>query len=478
MSRTFTAALLLSLGLPVLTHAQLTDPIPAPIAKGSIGIELEPVASGLTAPVQLTLAGDGSGRLFVVDQAGQILVHQNGQIAATPFLDVSSLLPPLGIFGTGDPNDFDERGLLGLAFHPGYSDPQSAGFGKFYTYHSEPVGPAADFTLPLPGGAAFDHQNVVSEWSVDPSDPNLADASSRRELFRMDHPQFNHNAGGLEFGPDGYLYISVGDGGNANDAGDGHTAIGNGQDLENPHGSLLRIDVDGDNSANGQYGIPGDNPFANGGGLAEIFAYGLRNPYRFSHDSATGRLILPDVGQNQIEEINIGAAGGNYGWRLKEGTFKFDHTTGEITDDLTGLPPGLIDPVAQYDHDEGLSIIGGFMYRGSAIPELQGRYVFGDFSGDFFDPTGRLFSADLATGVIEELVLGTDDRELGLFVKGFGQDADGELYLLAGTNLGPFGSLGQVYKIVPVPEPSGGALMIAGVLILGGAVGRRNRRRA
>ncbi len=472
MRQAVVPALLLALGAPQLASAQLADPIPAPIVKGAIAIELAPVATGLTAPVQLADLGDG--RLFVVDQAGKVLIHRNGQVEPTPFLDVTSRLPELGIFGTQDEGDFDERGLLGLAFHPGYGDSQSPGFGKFYTYNSEPVGPAADFTLALPDGVSFDHQNVVTEWQVDPANADAANPASRRELFRMDHPQFNHNAGGLEFGPDGYLYISVGDGGNGNDVGDGHTEIGNGQDLLNPHGSLLRIDVDGDNSANGQYGIPGDNPYAAGGGLGEIYASGLRNPFRFSHDTATGALIVPDVGQGNIEEINIVELGGNYGWRLKEGTFKFDHTTGAITDDLSGLPPGLIDPIAQYDHDEGLSIIGGFMYRGSAIPELQGRYVFGDFSRGFFAPEGRLFSADLATGEIEELVLGLDDRDLGLFVKGFGQDAEGELYLLAGTNLGPFGALGTIHKIVPVPEP--GTLSLVLIASAAALVVRRRRR--
>jgi glucose/arabinose dehydrogenase len=367
---------------------------------------------------------------------------------------VSSRLVELGLFGSQDENDYDERGLLGMAFHPGYANPNSPGFGKFYTYASEPLGPAADFTLPLPDGAEFDHQNVVAEWNVDPANPNVADAASRRELMRMDHPQFNHNAGALEFGPDGYLYITVGDGGGADDVGDGHTEIGNGQDLANPHGSLLRIDPLGSDSANGKYGIPADNPYVGGGGLAEIYAGGFRNPFRFSHDSATGQLIVPDVGQNKIEEINVVEKGGNYGWNLKEGSFRFDSATGGISDDLSGLPPDLIDPVAEYDHDEGISIIGGFMYRGSAIPELEGKYVFGDFSQGFGAPAGRLFYADLSTGVIEEFVLGLDDRELGLFVKGFGQDDDGELYLLAGTNLGPFGTAGQMFKIVPVPEPS------------------------
>lgn len=460
MRRSAFHALFLVALAPVAVQAQLDDPIPAPIVKGARAIELVPVAAGMAAPVQLATTGDGSGQLFIVDQAGKVRIHRNGQLLEQPFLDVSARLVELGFFGTHDENDFDERGLLGLAFHPGYDDSQSPGFGKFYTYTSEPVSQAADFTLELPAGEVFDHQNVVAEWQVDPANPDLADVASRRELFRMDHPQFNHNAGGLEFGPDGKLYISVGDGGNANDTGSGHGENGNGQDLQNPHGSMLRIDVDGNNSANGQYGIPADNPYAAGGGLGEIYASGLRNPFRFSHDRATGQLIVPDVGQGEIEEINIVESGGNYGWRLKEGTFKFDHATGQITDDLTGLPPGLIDPVAQYDHDEGLSIIGGFMYRGTAIPELQGRYVFGDFSGDFFDPTGRLFSADLSTGAIEELVLGTADRDLGLFVKAFGQDDQGELYLLAGKNLGPFGTLGEVYKIVPAPEPATVSLLL------------------
>jgi hypothetical protein len=159
-------------------------------------------------------------------------------------------------------------------------------------------------------------------------------------------------------------------------------------------------------------------------------------------------LIVGDVGQNKIEEIDIVHAGGNYGWNLKEGTFPFDPATGTVNNDLSGLPAGLIDPVAQYDHDEGISITSGFVYRGSAIPELTGKYVFGDFSSGFFLADGRLLYANLATGLIQEFIIGADDRNLGLYVKAFGQDADGELYLLAGTNLGPFGTGGTVLKIV------------------------------
>jgi hypothetical protein len=189
-------------------------------------------------------------------------------------------------------------------------------------------------------------------------------------------------------------------------------------------------------------------------GVDEIYAYGFRNPWRFSFHPLTGDLIVGDVGQNDIEEIDIVLAGGNYGWNLKEGTFRFDPATGTVNNDLSDLPPDLIDPVAQYDHDDGITAIGGFVYYGSAIPELMGKYVFGDFSLSFFLAEGRLLYADLKTGLIEEFIIGSDDRNLGLYVKAFGQDADGELYLLAGTNLGPFGAGGTVLKIVGLSTPS------------------------
>ena len=199
---------------------------------------------------------------------------------------------------------------------------------------------------------------------------------------------------------------------------------------------------------NGKYRVPADNPFVGVDGLDEIYAYGFRNPWRFSFDSLTGDLIVADVGQNNIEEIDIVHAAGNYGWNLKEGTFRFDSATGTVNDDMTGLSEDLIDPVAQYDHDDGISVTGGFTYRGSAIPELKGKYVFGDFSSSFFLADGRLLYADLDTGLIQEFTIGVDDRSLGLYVKAFGQDADGELYLLAGNNLGPFGAGGMVLKII------------------------------
>lgn len=461
-------SLIMAQGLAPAALAQLTDPIPEPILKGSTRINLVEVASGLTAPNFLTHAGDGTDRLFVVDQVGTVRLIEGGQLEVAPFLDVTARLPTLR-------TNFDERGLLGLAFHPDFATPGTDGFGKLYTYNSEPVAGPADFTVALPAGTAFDHQSVVAEWRVSASDPNVVDPSSRRELMRIDEPQFNHNAGMIAFGPDRNLYVALGDGGGANDTAAGHGTIGNGQDPTNVLGSLLRVDVNARTSANGQYGVPSDNPFvADPGKVDEIYAYGFRNPFRFSFDRETGQLVVADVGQRNIEEVNIVVPGGNYGWRLKEGSFAFDPTTGTVSDDLSGIPPGLIDPVLQYDHGEGISIIGGFVYRGSAIPELEGKYVFGDFSRGFTTPSGRLFVGDLATGEIQELVIGMTDESLGMFVKGFGEGPDGELYLLAGTNLGPTGADGRVFRLAPVPLPPALWLLGSGLAAL---VAYRRRRR-
>ncbi|MBU2578407.1 PQQ-dependent sugar dehydrogenase, partial [Patescibacteria group bacterium] len=384
---------------------------------------------------------------------------------STPFLNVSSrIVSPLGILGSFDENDYDERGLLGLAFHPEFSNFESPGYHKIYTYTSEPVEGIADFTtVALSVGVSFDHQSVIAEWTVSSEDENKIDTSSRREIMRIDQPQFNHNAGKLEFGPDGYLYIALGDGGSANDDAEGHGDEGNGQNIDTVHGSILRIDPLSPNetlsssdaiSSNGKYRVPVDNPMVGIGGLDEIFAYGFRNPFKFSFDPVSYRLIVADVGQNNIEEIDIVESGKNYGWNIKEGTFRFVPETGNVTSNVSGLTSDLVDPVAQYDHDEGSSIIGGFIYRGNAIPDLYGKYVFGDFSMSFSSGAGRLFYAELDTGEIKELVIGQDNRSLGLFVKGFGIDAEGEIYVLASSSLGPFGAGGKVLKITQSTQSS------------------------
>ncbi len=434
-------------------------PLADTIQPSPIRIDLATVASGLIAPVDLQPDPAVAGRLYVVDQAGLIRTIDQGQLLETPFLDVRDrLVQPLGILGSFDEDDYDERGLLGLAFHPGFADPSSPGYRTLYTYTSEPVSGPADFTLDL-ASEEVNHQSVVTEWQL-ARVQNVVDPSTARVVLRIDQPQFNHNGGYLAFGPDGYLYIALGDGGAANDAGAGHGPDGNGQNIHTVHGSILRIDPlppastpDSRNaaSANGQYRIPWDNEFVGIDGVDEIFAYGFRNPYRFSFDQLTGALIVADVGQGHVEEINIVRKGGNYGWKIKEGDFLFDPE-----DIAVGVPfedPALIDPAAQYDHDDGLAVVGGFLYFGTQVPQLRALYVFGDFSRAFSAPQGRLFVANLWSGQIEELLIGNEQQPLGLFVKGMGQDRDGEVYVLASTALGPYGDTGVVFKIVAAPNP-------------------------
>ncbi|MDN5941670.1 MAG: VPLPA-CTERM sorting domain-containing protein [Nitrospira sp.] len=436
------------------------NPFPDPIVKGSLHVNLTSVVSSgsLTAPNLLISAGDGTNRQFVTDQVGQVRLIKDGVLQSTPFLNVSARLSTL------NPN-YDERGLLGLAFSPTFSTPGTPGFGKLYTYTSEPATGQADFTVPMPPGAAFNHQNVVAEWTVDPNNPDIVDPASRRELMRVDWPQMNHNGGMLAFGPDDLLYISMGDGGSGNDIGPGHGATGNGRDLSNPLGDILRIDPNGANSANGQYGIPSDNPFVGtAGAVGEIYANGFRNPWRFSFDTQTGALVEGETGQVTVEEVNLVTAGGNYGWNLMEGQFKFDPATGQVSNDLTGLPPGLINPVLQYDHTEGTAMIGGFVYRGDELPELEGKYIFGDW-GAFAAPTSRLFAGDLTTGAIEELNI--ENMTLSRWLLGFGQDAQGELYLLTSNSLGPAGLTGEIYKISAVPLPAAVWLFGSGLAGLG-----------
>jgi glucose/arabinose dehydrogenase len=352
-------------------------------------------------------------------------------------MDVSDWLMPLGIFG---PGSFDERGLLGLAFHPNY-----AINGLIYTYTSEPVSVPPDFATTLPPGIDADHQSVVTEWRVTDHteasgyvDMTSVITSGRRVLLRIDEPQFNHNGGSVVFDPDGLLYIAVGDGGGADDRDGqpfiggpmvGHSLNGNGQDTSNPLGAILRIDPQGDNSTNGQYGIPPDNPFVSDPslGLGEIYAYGLRNPFRISFDTKDEDLYAGDVGQNDIEEINIIEKGGNYGWNRKEGNFFFNPNgiySGFVHNDDPGDLINLIDPVLQYDHDEGISVTGGFVYRGQLFKQLKGKYVFGDWSNSFSIPSGRLFYQHQSS--IHEFNL-SDRPILGLFLHGFGQDHDGEI---------------------------------------------------
>jgi uncharacterized protein (TIGR03118 family) len=417
----------------------LTDPIPAHIVKGDITIELQTVVEGLTAPLGVAVPDDGSKRMFVYDQAGLawVVTAAAGKLP-TPLLDVR---PRLVVFG-----NYDERGLLGLATHPDFVH-----HPLVYTYTSEPISSNADFVNVMPAGATNNCQSVIAEWRISSSNPDQIDPASRREILRIDKPQSNHNGGTLRFGPDGFLYISLGDGGRANDVADGHVPGGNAQNLQRIYGKLLRIDVDGRNSANGKYGIPKDNPFVGQAAVQEVYAYGLRNPFTYSFDRLTGDLYVGDAGQNNIEEVDLIAKGGNYGWNVKEGTFWFDSVSANIGKVVTGpvrpVPPDLIDPIAQYDHDEGSVVIGGFVYRGRENPLLYGRYVFGDW-GSFAAPSARLFYLE-PTFEIKELRIGLADRPTGFWLRGLGEDDEGELYVFGSTVLGPTGTTGQMLKIVP-----------------------------
>jgi len=433
--------------------APIGDPLPDPIPTSPHTLGLHLVADGMTAPNWATPAPGHPGRLFLTDQPGIIWNVNLITGAKSVFHDVSGRLVSLGIFG---PGTFDERGLLGLAFHPDY-----ASNGLLYTYTSEPFdpnGPPPDFST-MPPNAPPNHQSIIAEWSVaDPSDPDATvDPNSLRILLRIDEPQFNHNGGCITFGLDGHLYISLGDGGNADDQDTGvdpfgvpvrgHGCKGNGQDINTILGSLLRIDPQGNNSANGQYGNPADNPFVGTDGLDEIWAYGLRNPFRFSFDAANGDCYVGDVGQNHIEEVNLVQSGDNCGWNLREGTFRFVRngaSRGYAATPEGMIDPGLSDPIAQYDHDEGISVIGGFVYRGRSMPWLRGAYIFGEFAQQF-DNDGRLFHLDASNAIHEFQIAG--GGEVDFFILGMGQDASGEIYALANNTGVPFESTGMLIHL-------------------------------
>jgi len=415
--------------------------------------ELQMIADNLVSPLSVVEPPGGSERLFIVDQVGKVWIVQNGTMNTTPFMDISSRMVSL------NPN-YDERGLLSLAFHPSFSSN-----GRFFVFYTAP--PNAGGPEP---GVSWNNLTRISEFKVSAADPDLADMSSERTVLEADHPQGNHNGGTIAFGPDGYLYISIGDGGASNDNAPGHeddwyavNAGGNAQNLSaNLMGKILRIDVD-----NGMpYGIPADNPFANSmTAKPEIYAFGFRNPYRFSFDMGGDRgLYVGDAGQVLYEEIDLVKKGGNYGWNVKEGTVCFN------TDDNTQIRPGcpssdpdgnvLEDPIIQVKnkaHPDGSGIatviVGGNVYRGNSLPQYRGRYIFGIFSqgGSPATPNGRLFIAsrnNAGSWSFDDLTPKSFPGHLGYYVKGFGQDNEGEIYVTVSTMAGVSGTTGKVFRLV------------------------------
>ena len=417
-------------------------------------LDIQLVTDGLVSPLGVVAIPDNSKRLAIIDQVGKVwLIDKDDQKLPSPLLDVSSKLVSLT-------PAYDERGLLGLAFHPNFRNN-----GRFYVYYQLPPRSGGPQT-----GVNWNNLSRISEFRVSSSNPNMADMNSEKILLEMDDPQSNHNGGTLAFGEDGYLYISIGDGGRANDVAPGHVedwyatnAGGNGQDNEaNLFGNILRIDV---NSGN-PYGIPADNPFVNKPGRDEIYAFGFRNPWRFSFDmGGTHQLFAGDAGQVLYEEVSIVKKGGNYGWNVKEGTHCF--STADSSKSLASCPAfdnmgnPLIDPIIELNNwknpagGKATTVVGGNVYRGRKINDLDGKYIFGTFSQSPTTANGELYMARPAgNGMwpVSEVTLKDRPDDLGFFLKGFGQDLDGEIYLTLSSMAGPSGNTGRVYRLVPAKK--------------------------
>ncbi|WP_435333804.1 PQQ-dependent sugar dehydrogenase [Haloarchaeobius sp. TZWWS8] len=393
-------------------------------------VTLEPVADGFTAPLGVEFA-PGDDRPYVVDQTGTVAVVDGDE--TRPFLDVRDRLVSL--------SGYEERGLLGLAFHPGYADN-----GRLYVRYSAP---RRDGTP-----SNYSHTFVLAEFTTDPEADAPVSPETERTILEIPQPQSNHNAGALQFGPDGFLYVATGDGGGANDRGTGHVddwyeAVpgGNGQDVtENLLGSILRIDVD--RSADGKpYAVPDDNPLVGREGLDEQFAWGFRNPWRMSFHGDD--LLVADVGQNRYEEVSLVRKGGNYGWNVREGAHCFG-----ADDCPTETPSGspLVDPVVEYPHERdgeelGIAVVGGYVYDGEGIPSLQGRYVFGDWRAG---SGGRLYVADPrdeGRWPMSSIELADGGTTLPGLLLSFGRDHAGELYVGLTQSATLSGSTGAVYRL-------------------------------
>ena len=372
-------------------------------------IQIQPVASGFASPVTVTNASDGSGRLFILEQFGRIRIFVNGTVLPTPFLDIHELVSCCG-----------EQGLLGLAFHPGY-----ANNGFFYVYYTDVVGNIA-----------------IARYTVSAGDPNVADPTSHYPILSQVHqPYTNHNGGQIAFGPDGYLYAGLGDGGAGGDPQE------NAQNLQIWLGKILRMDINGDDFPGDparNYAVPPDNPFiGNPNALDEIWAYGVRNPWRFSFDRETGDLLIGEVGQNNWEEIDFQLAastgGENYGWDVLEAMHCYeDDPPGSCNQFLNG---GSTLPVLEYSHSLGCSVTGGYRYRGQLYPQLNGLYFYADYC------SGRIWGAirqENGTWISQQLL------QTSLNITTFGEDEAGELYLADQTG-------GTLYRLLgggPTPTPT------------------------
>jgi len=403
---------------------------------------LKPFSEGFVSLTSMVPLPDSDGSLLVADQVGVVyLLNKDGQRAEKAFLDVRPRLTKIN-------EGFDERGLLGIALHPKFAENR-----KFYAVYSGLKRPTAP--------EDWDHTMRVAEFTAN-SDGLTARDESHRIVLEVDKPYFNHNGGCIQFGPDGLLYMSVGDGGNGMDQGK-RPPEGNGQNLQTLLGKILRIDVDGKKP----YGIPRDNPFVGKSARPEIYAYGMRNPWRMSFDSGgSHQLFAGDVGQDSFEEVDIIVKGGNYGWNVREGLHCFNpkdsiHAPEDCPKKAANGDP-FIDPIFEYKNlkahpndaeAQGCSITGGYVYRGKAIPWLQGKYVFADWSHTMVKPDGRLFAASPGPDgkwTWQRIIPASHKEGMKFYITGFGRDSEGELYIFTNDSNGLVGATGKVQKIVPL----------------------------
>lgn len=393
MKRLIAVLLMAVFGIGLAAQAQEEEPITQLITPPDLAsFKLTLVANGFEHPLLVTHAGDGSGRIFIVEQTGRVWVLKDGEIGGSPFLDLSDRVNQSVTQG------YSELGLLGLAFHPDFAEN-----GVMYVSYND-----------------RSTTSVVSRIQLAENNPNVGDRSTEQVLLTLRQPYDNHNGGHIAFGPDGYLYISFGDGGAAGDP------LDSGQNPSDWYGSILRIDVD----SGDPYAIPEDNPHASNPSFArEVWSYGLRNVWRFSFDRATGDLYLADVGQNEWEEVNFQPAdspgGENYGWSDYEASAPYAVGT---------VPPGMVYPVAEYRHSAGnCSVSGGFVYRGAQLPQLKGVYFFGDFC------SGQIWASWRDSAGVWQTA---EAMNAGFQISAFGEDEAGEMYVVNYD--------GEVYRIDPV----------------------------
>lgn len=367
----------------------------------AITVKVQQVTDNLHSPTAAAFPGNGD--MWITEQPGLIRVVKNGKLQDAPLLDLRSKMLKVN-------RGYEERGLLGICLHPQFKSNK-----KFYVFYS---------TLTT---GKFDHKDVIAEYKLSPNSDKI-DPNSGKVILSADKPDGNHDGGCIGFGPDGYLYISFGDGGGQ---GDKHGDFGNGQNTNTLLGKILRIDVNGE----APYSVPKSNPFVGKKDMRpEIWAYGFRNPYRFSFDKVSGKLFAGDVGQDLWEEVDIVTKGANYGWRLMEGTHCYNPANGC---DIKGITM----PITEYSHTEGISVIGGYVYNGKQVPVLKSKYVFADW-------VGKMFYLQKAGALWNRGKIVFQNIPPNLKIIGFSQDAAGEVYVMTNADTGPENAKGAVYKIV------------------------------